>query len=182
MYVTDAADLVVDINGYFSPPVVGAYSFYPVTPCRISDTRNAAGAYGGPRMTAAQTRQWSIVNSACGIPASAKSFAVNATVVPAAQLSFLTLWPSDLAQPLVSTLNAGDGSIVANAAIVPASANGSIRAFPRRDVSQGINRHHRLIDPCHHCWCNRTACPSLSRAIRVDLQLIDAQLSKGDYS
>ena len=53
---------------------------------------------------------------------------LNATVVPPAFLGFLTLWPQGAAQPLVSTLNAGDGAITSNLAIVP-TANGSISAF-----------------------------------------------------
>jgi hypothetical protein len=53
---------------------------------------------------------------------------VNATVVPPGPLGFLTLWPQGSAKPLVSTLNAGDGAITSNLAIVPA-ANGSISIF-----------------------------------------------------
>jgi hypothetical protein len=41
--------VILDINGYFdSARGTNAYSFYPATPCRIADTRNPAGAFGGP--------------------------------------------------------------------------------------------------------------------------------------
>jgi hypothetical protein len=51
-------------------------------------------------------------------------------VVPrGAALAYLTTWPSDLPQPLVSTLNSPLGRIVANAAIVPASSTGAISVF-----------------------------------------------------
>ena len=43
-------------------------------------------------------------------------------------LGYLTLWPDGAAQPLVSTLNALDGSITYNMAIVP-STNGKIDAY-----------------------------------------------------
>jgi hypothetical protein len=43
-------------------------------------------------------------------------------------LGYLTLWPENEAQPLVSTLNADDGVIASNMAIVP-TINGSIDAF-----------------------------------------------------
>ncbi|HZM09191.1 MAG TPA: hypothetical protein VFC15_03150, partial [Candidatus Limnocylindrales bacterium] len=43
-------------------------------------------------------------------------------------LSYLTLWPDGTGQPLVSTLNAQDGSISSNMAIVP-STNGKVDAF-----------------------------------------------------
>jgi hypothetical protein len=54
---------------------------------------------------------------------------LNATVVPPAPLGFLSLWNTGGAQPSVSTLNASDGSIMANAAIVPAGTSGAINAF-----------------------------------------------------
>ena len=52
----------------------------------------------------------------------------NATVVPTGSLGYLTLWPDGSGQPVVSTLNATDGFIGSNMAIVP-SANGSIDAY-----------------------------------------------------
>ncbi len=51
----------------------------------------------------------------------------NATVVPQGGLGFLTLWPQGIAQPLVSTLNAIDGAVTSNMAIVP-TTNGEIQA------------------------------------------------------
>jgi hypothetical protein len=44
-------------------------------------------------------------------------------------LSFLTAWPTGAGQPFVSTLNSFDGSIVANAAIVPAGASGAVSIY-----------------------------------------------------
>ena len=54
---------------------------------------------------------------------------MNATVVPPGFLGFLSLWPSGQSQPFVSTLNATDGAITANAAIVPAGVNGAVSAY-----------------------------------------------------
>jgi hypothetical protein len=48
--------------------------------------------------------------------------------VPPARMGFLTLWPQGLARPLASTLNALDGAITSNMAIVP-TLNGSISVF-----------------------------------------------------
>jgi hypothetical protein len=56
-------------------------------------------------------------------------YSLNFTVVPQGPLGFLTTWPSDQNQPLVSTLNSPNGAVVANAAIVPASSNGSISVY-----------------------------------------------------
>jgi hypothetical protein len=52
----------------------------------------------------------------------------NATVVPPGALGYLTLWPQGTTQSLVSALNALDGSITSNMAIVPA-ASGSVSAY-----------------------------------------------------
>jgi hypothetical protein len=54
---------------------------------------------------------------------------MNVTVVPDGPLSYLTTWPTGAAQPFVSTLNSLDGSVVANAAIVPAGAGGAINVY-----------------------------------------------------
>jgi uncharacterized repeat protein (TIGR01451 family) len=130
-FVTDATDLILDINGYFldSASSSSALVFYPVTPCRVVDTRNPAGILGGPILNGNSTRSLPIPSSSCGIPTSAQAYAFNATVVPTGFLNYLTLWPAGALQPVVSTLNAPDGQITANMAIVPAGASGAINAF-----------------------------------------------------
>jgi hypothetical protein len=102
--------------------------FVPVTPCRVADTRNPAGPFGGPAVAGGSSRDFVMPASACGIPSTAQAYSLNVAVVPAGVLGFLTIWPSGQEQPLVSTLNS-DGRIKSNAAIVPASANGAISAF-----------------------------------------------------
>jgi hypothetical protein len=138
VYASDTTDVIIDINGYFAPPGSGSLDFYAVTPCRILDTRNSVGSLGGPIMGAGQWRSFDVPSSACGISAAAKAYSLNATVVPPAPLSYLTLWGSG-GQPYVSTLNSLDGSVVANAALVPAGANGEVTAFT-------TNLSHLLLD------------------------------------
>ncbi len=127
VFASNDTDVIMDVNGYFAPPGgVGAMSFYAATPCRVLDTRNAAGPLGGPALNG--QRDFPVSASACGVPASAQAYSLSATVVPAGMLGYLSLWPWGAAQPLVSTLNALDGSITSNAAIVPASS-GKISAY-----------------------------------------------------
>lgn len=128
-YVTDTTDLILDINGYFAAPGAGGMSFYPVTPCRISDTRNATGTFGGPILAAGETRSFPVPSGSCSIPSAAQAYSLNATVVPSGPLGYLTLWPTGAAQPYVSTLNSFAGLIVANAALVPSGSNGAVSAF-----------------------------------------------------
>jgi hypothetical protein len=48
VYAGDTTNAILDINGYF-PPVSGStVAFYPLTPCRVADTRNPNGPLGGP--------------------------------------------------------------------------------------------------------------------------------------
>jgi hypothetical protein len=59
----------------------------------------------------------------CGvIPSIAEAYSFNLTVIPAAAggVNYVTLWPAGASPPVVSTLNDVQGTIVANAAIVPA--------------------------------------------------------------
>jgi hypothetical protein len=53
--------------------------------------------------------------------------------VPPGPFSFLTLWPQGTTQPLVSTLNALDGAVTSNMAIVP-TTNGLISSFASNPV------------------------------------------------
>ena len=53
---------------------------------------------------------------------------LNATVVPSASLGFLTLWPQGITRPTAATLNALDGAITNNLAIVPSTGT-AISAF-----------------------------------------------------
>ena len=123
VYASAATDLVIDINGYFAPPGTGGLSLYNVAPCRVLDSRLPAGSqpFSGEKDV-------NVTGSGCGAPAAAQAYVVNATVVPPGPLGYLTLWPQGAAQPVVSTLNALDGSVMSNMAIVP-TANGSIAAF-----------------------------------------------------
>ncbi len=142
VYVTNQTDVVVDTNGYFAAPgSSGALQFYPVSPCRVVDTRNANGAFGGPSLGAATARSFMIPAGSCSIPATAKAYSLNVTVVPDGPLSYLTLWPAGATQPFVSTLNSYNGSVVANAAIVPAGTEGGVSVYVTNptDVVLDIN-------------------------------------------
>jgi hypothetical protein len=63
------------------------------------------------------------------VPDKAQAFVFNATVVPAGVLGFITMWPQGQSQPLAATLNAIDGVITNNMAIVP-TKTGSVSVFP----------------------------------------------------
>jgi sugar lactone lactonase YvrE len=132
-YASDATDLFFDINGYFAPPRASGLKFYPVTPCRVADTRSFAGmsgAFGPPSLAGNTSRSFPVPSSACGIPSTAVAYSLNMTAAPSGgYLGWLTTWPSGTDEPVVSTLNAWDGLMRANAAIVPAGADGAISVY-----------------------------------------------------
>jgi uncharacterized repeat protein (TIGR03803 family) len=123
VFPSSDTDLIIDINGYFAPPGTGGLSLYAVAPCRVIDTRQI-----GPPFSGTLSPPVDVVGSFCGPPATAQAYVFNATVVPTGGLGYLTLWPDGTNRPTVSTLNALDGSITNNMAIVP-STNGKVDAY-----------------------------------------------------
>jgi uncharacterized repeat protein (TIGR01451 family) len=121
-YVTNNTNLVIDIDGYFAAPQGSAgLTLYALTPCRVLDTRKGVGAFSGKLPV-------DVADSNCGAPSAAQAYVFNATVVPQGPLGYLTLWPDGQQQPLVSTLNALDGAITSNMAVVP-TQNGWVDAY-----------------------------------------------------
>src|ERR1019366_1345974 len=108
------------------PPI--ALQFVTVTPCRLVDTRPQNGGSGPIQ---GGTHQDFPISGApnCGIPASAAAYSLNVTVVPQGSLGYLTIWPAGQPQPVVSTLNSVDGRVKADAAILPAGANGEVSVY-----------------------------------------------------
>jgi hypothetical protein len=113
--------------------LTSALRFVAATPCRVADTRNPNGPFGGPFMSAGSTRSFAVPSSACGIPSTAQAYSVNVTVVPKVKLAYLTMFPCGQAQPFVSTLNS-DHRVKAAAAIVPAGANGAVCIYVTDDT------------------------------------------------
>ena len=106
--------------------------FVSATPFAIPEVRRCTWREVGPlsiALAAGLPRSWPVASSNCGLPANAGAYSMNATVVPPAGLGYLTMWPTGQAQPLVSTLNAAEDPIVANALIVSVGTAGAISSF-----------------------------------------------------
>ncbi len=127
-YQSDSASGGLTTMTDISPGIV----FVAMAPCRVFDTRGAVGSYGGPRLVANTIRTFDIDNGPCtGIPAEVEAYSMNfGAILPDGANSFVTIWPTGSAQPLVSSINPILGGVVANAAIVPAGTAGSISVFP----------------------------------------------------
>ncbi len=129
VYVTDTTNVVLDIDGYFVSATESALAFFPLTPCRIADTRPVNGGAGPIPGGTIQNFE---VQGFCGVPANATAYSLNFTAVPPGPLGFLTVWPAGGTQPMVSTLNDQTGTIVANAAILGAGTGtgGPVSVYP----------------------------------------------------
>ena len=134
VYASNTTNVVLDIDGYFTAPSVSppTFQFYPLTPCRVLDTRNPNGDLGGPYLAGKKKRDFPVLESGC-IPQGVVAFAysMNFTVVPVQgqPLGYLTVWPQGRKMPVVSTLNNLTATVVANAAIVPAGSNDGIATY-----------------------------------------------------
>lgn len=140
-----AADVLIDISGYFTDASSGLL-YYPITPCRVIDTRSAyrtpSGPFGPPTMLPGETRRFRVPHTPyCSIPAGASAYSATMTAVPPAPLAFVTMWPAGGVRPGVSSLNSFGGRVVSNSVIAPASADGSVDIFTfnRTDVIVDIN-------------------------------------------
>jgi uncharacterized repeat protein (TIGR01451 family) len=116
-------------------------SFYAVTPCRLADTRNAAGPAGGPALASGNTRPFGVVNL-CGIPPTAWAVSVNATVTGANAPGNLRLFAAGTPVPGTSTLNYGAGQTRANSAVVLLGTAGDVAVY----CGQATGTSHVLID------------------------------------
>jgi endonuclease I len=116
-------------------------SFYTVTPCRVLDTRDADGPYGGPSLSSGATRLFTIEGQ-CGIPSTAESVSVNITVVSPTAGGHLSIFPGGQTPSQTSSINFSASQIRANNAILPLSAGGVLAVLP----VLGFGQVHLILD------------------------------------
>jgi len=150
--LVDAGIVLPGINdGYSgSAPDVGAVewtgpppslSFYALSPCRLLDTRDPVGPYGGPALVAGADRSF-VVAGRCGIPSTARAISVNATATQPSTTGNLALFAAGRPVPLASTLNYAAGQTRGNNAIAPLSAGGALAVH----CSQPTGGVHFILD------------------------------------
>jgi PKD repeat protein len=102
-----------------------ARSFYTLTPCRVIDTRNATGAYGGPALAAGATRNFTLTGQ-CGIPAAAKAVSINVTITGPTGDGDLRLFAVGSPNLGADTIDFRAGQTRANNAVLELGASGNI--------------------------------------------------------
>lgn len=105
-----------------------ASRFHTLAPCRLLDTRLAAGPLGGPALRPGARRLLPL-GGTCGIPPGARAISANVTAVGGPADGFLVLWPGDGARPATSTLNFRAGQVRANNAVLPLAGDGTRALF-----------------------------------------------------
>jgi hypothetical protein len=110
---------------------VGRY--YPLTPCRILDTRSGLGSAKspiGPR-SSIDVQVSGAVPGTCAnkVPALATAVVMNVTEADATSGSYLTVWPSGQSRPSASNLNFDPGRVVPNLVQVGLPGSGKVSIY-----------------------------------------------------
>jgi hypothetical protein len=122
-------------------PGRSADALYTLVPCRVADTRDVPGPYGGPPISAGAVRTFPMIGQ-CGIPATATALALNVAVVGPDAPGHLVVFPAGAAVPNASTLNYRAGQTRANNAIVPLGVGGGLSVA----CGQGTGTTDVIID------------------------------------
>jgi glucose/arabinose dehydrogenase/PKD repeat protein len=112
----------------FTPLGPASLNYFTVTPCRLVDTRNANGPFGGPALAANATRSF-VATGQCGVPTGAQAIAANLTVVGPTSGGSLSAGPSGAPIASISAINFSAGQVRTNNAVVTLSASGGFDVF-----------------------------------------------------
>jgi len=102
-------------------PAPAPLGFYTIPPCRVLDTRDADGPYGGPALAGGSSRTVAIAGQ-CGVPSDALAVAANVTVVTPGSAGFLQAGPANVVST-ASTLDFAAGKVLANNAVISLTGN-----------------------------------------------------------
>jgi glucose/arabinose dehydrogenase len=100
-------------------------NFNTVTPCRVLDTRDPNGPYGGPRLIAGMDRTFTI-GGQCGVPPGARAVSLNLTVTGPTDQGHLVVLPAGGPLTDSSSINFRAAQTRANNAIVTLGPTGAI--------------------------------------------------------
>ncbi len=135
IYAFKTTEVVIDVTGYYAPPGSTGLYFHPLPkPIRLLETR--LGQTGcdtpGMQLAANSTRTQATAGRTCDgvtIPANAMAVTGNATVVAPSVNGFLTLFPSNAAQPFVASSNYPAGQTVNGPFTVGLGPDGAFKIF-----------------------------------------------------
>jgi glucose/arabinose dehydrogenase len=126
---TPAVATTYTANFQLAAPV--GLDYFAVPPCRLVDTRGAAGPLGGPALTcgpSAPSRTFDL-DGLCLIPATARALALNVTVAQPSAQGDLRVYPQGGAQPNSSVINFRAGQARANNAVALLGPTGAVSVY-----------------------------------------------------
>jgi hypothetical protein len=121
IFASASVEVIVDIFGWFGPG--GTARLFTVVPDRVFDSRSGAGPVGKNQTIDVQ------IAGTTRVPAGSTAAILNVTATDATAPGFLTVFPSDRAQPGVSSVNFEVGVARPNSVIAPVGADGKIKIF-----------------------------------------------------
>ena len=134
LFVSNATQLVVDVNGYFP----STSTFSSMNPARTLDTRpghtTVDGQQQGEGMRPPGTVTVLNVTGRAAVPADAAAVVLNVTVTEAAGPGHVTVYPCGASIPTASNINFTRGSTVANLVLAKIGAGGNVCIYNYESV------------------------------------------------
>jgi hypothetical protein len=155
VFVSNATDLIVDVNGYFPTTT----SLTPINPARVLETRpglttsdglqQAIGVRAAGTVTAVQ------IGGRATVPNDASAVVLNVTVTGAQGAGFVTVYPCGTSIPTASNINYITGSTVANLVVAKIGSASQVCIYTSNtvDLIADINGYfptrttYRPLDP-----------------------------------
>lgn len=126
------------VTATFGPS--NASKYFPVTPCRLADTRDPDGPYGGPFLSGGVARPFA-VGGVCGIPAEAKAVVLNVTMTQGTETDSVVAYPGSGADPGTDVVHAAAGRTRASNVLV--GIEGGVFSVRNRQITGQV---HVVID------------------------------------
>lgn len=142
--ITNPGPQPVTLPGsFFYAPPPATSRFFPLTPCRIVDTRNASGPSGGPALDGNGARRTFVLAGSCAVPADAKTISANVTVTQPAAAGSLTCFPGNAIPTGTTTIAFRAGQTRANNTMLYLATDGAGSIGVQNDASGSV---HFIVD------------------------------------
>ncbi len=115
---------------------------HTLTPCRVVDTRNANGPYGGPALDANAERTFTMIGR-CGIPSTAQGVALNITVTGSTAAGQVNVYPAGMSPPNTTTVAYGATRTRAGNALLGLGTGGAISIHCTQPAGTTV---HLIVD------------------------------------
>ena len=115
--------------------------FFTIVPCRVADTRDPDGPYGGPALAVGSDRTF-VVAGQCGIPSDAQAVALNVAVTMPTAAGDVRLFASGTLMPMPPAINYAAGQTRARGGIFALGLGGGIDAH----VDQSAGTVQLILD------------------------------------